>query len=166
MMNKTNGSVGIREMLKGMSLSQKEEFFSTYDGEKDQVAKVKERRTTFLNIVKEWGYPSPTDFLIDGEFIPNPNLKRPRTVIDEVIRKNIIEDLKLGVKTKEISSKYGVTPDAIYNIKGKASLTTPRKKKDEPTPSSPPSIPSVVPPTESVTIPTNEVLPSSIPIAA
>ena len=120
----------MREMLKGMSLSDKKVLFSSFDQEKDQLTKIEDRRTTFLQLVTEWGYKTPTDFLIEGEIIPNPTVKKPRTKITDEVRQNIVTDLKSGtMTTKQISDKYGITTDSIYNIKGKAGLTKPRTKK-------------------------------------
>ena len=118
----------VREMSENISLSQCNEYLAIFTQTKDNLVKVGNRVTTFLQMVTEWGYSSPTDFLIEGGIIPNPNLKRPRTKISDETRLNIVNDLKSGKSTKEISSKYGVTDDAVYNIKGKEHLTKSREK--------------------------------------
>lgn len=142
----------IREMLKNMSLSSRSEFISTLDQDKEQIKTVMNRRNTFIQTVTDWGYSTPTDFLIECEFIPNPTVKRPRTVITDDLRQMIISDLKLGTMTsKEVSGKHHVPVSSVDNIKGDLGLTKQRKKMDDPTPSSPPSVPSVVPPTVSHT---------------
>lgn len=112
----------------GKSLSEKKELLSLMTEENNKVTVLEDRRKTFQDLLNQWGYKSPTDFLIECEFIPNPSVKKPRVKITDEVRQNIVTDLKSGVPTKEISSKYGVTEDAIYNIKGKSGLTKPRTK--------------------------------------
>jgi hypothetical protein len=122
--------------------------------EKSKVSVLEDRRTKFQDLLNQWGYKSPTDFLIECEFIPNPSVKKPRVKITDEVRRNIITDLTNKVPTKDISTKYGVTEDAIYNIKGKAGLTKPKTKK-VPTPTVPVG-PTTVP-TPSVNLPTTTV---------
>ena len=67
--------------------------------------------------------------------VPNSKVKQPRSMINSVKREQIVSDLMEGtLSTKEISVKHGITVDSVYNIKGKAKLTSPKKKTD-PTPS-------------------------------
>lgn len=117
------------EVLCGMTLSDRKVFFSQMEGEKSKVTVLEDRRKTFDDLLNQWGYKSPTDFLIECEFIPNPTVKKPRVKITDEVRRNIVTDLTNKVPTKEISTKYGVTEDAIYNIKGKSGLTKPKTKK-------------------------------------
>lgn len=117
------------EVLCGMTLSDRKVFFSQMEGEKSKVTVLEDRRKTFDDLLNQWGYKSPTDFLIECEFIPNPTVKKPRVKITDEVRRNIITDLTNKVPTKDISTKYGVTEDAIYNIKGKSGLTKPKTKK-------------------------------------
>ena len=130
MKNKQLGITSIREMFKNMSLSDRNEVINSFNQEKDKLGKVEERRTTFIQLVKDWGYTSPTDFLIEGEFIPNPTVKRPRTVITDDLHQNISNDLKVGTMTsREISEKHKVTESSVDTIKRKMGLTKPRKPK-------------------------------------
>ena len=117
------------DLLKGMSLSDRKVFFSQMEGEKSKVTVLEDRRKTFQDLLSQWGYKSTTDFLIECEFIPNPTVKKPRVKITDEVRRKIVTDLTNKVPTKEISTKYGVTEDAIYNIKGKSGLTKPKTKK-------------------------------------
>lgn len=138
------------DLLKGMSLSDRKVFFSQMEGEKSKVTVLEDRRTKFQDLLNQWGYKSPTDFLIECEFITNPSVKKSRVKITKEVRKNIISDLRKEVPTKEISTKYGVTEDAIYNIKGKSGLTKPKTKK-------------VPTPTVTVPTPTVTVNPTTVP---
>jgi hypothetical protein len=97
-------------------------------------------RTDIERMSKESGSPTVKDFLIRLGYIPNPSVKKTRTVITKEVRQNIVTDLKNGVPTKDISSKYGVKDDSIYKIKGEEKLTKPKTKK--------------VPTTTTVTVPT------------
>jgi transposase-like protein len=123
-----------------MTLSQKMEYFSQMDEEKSKVIVLKDRQTKFQDLLNQWGYKSPTEFLIECEFITNPSVKKTRTVISKEVRQNIVTDLNNKVPTKDISSKYGVTDDTVYKIKGEEKLTKPKTKK--------------VPTTTTVTVPT------------
>ena len=155
--NKT--TVELMDILKGMSLSDRKVFFSQMDGEKSKVTVLEDRRTKFQDLLNQWGYKSPTDFLIECEFIPNPTVKKQRVKITDEVRRNIVADLTNKVPTKDISSKYGVTEDAIYNIKGKAGLTKPKTKK-VPTPT------VTVNPTTVPTTPVSESEKNTTPLAA
>jgi transposase-like protein len=115
-------------MFKDMSLLEKKEFISQMTEENNKVTKIEGHRTTFLQLVTEWGYKTPMDFLIEAEFIPNPSVKKPRVKITDEVRQKVVTDIKSGVSTKEISLKYGVTEDSVYNIKGKSGLTKQRTK--------------------------------------
>ena len=139
------------DLLKGMSLSDRKVFFSQMEGEKSKVTVLEDRRKTFQDLLSQWGYKSPTHFLIECEFIPNPSVNKPRVKITDEVRRNIVTDLTNKVPTKDISTKYGVTEDAIYNIKGKSGLTKPKTKK--------------VPTTTTVTVPTPTVTvnPTTVP---
>ncbi|HEY4246204.1 MAG TPA: helix-turn-helix domain-containing protein [Lacunisphaera sp.] len=149
MKNMTSDTNDIRVLLSGMTLSQKKEFLSKMAEETNKVTQIDDRRTTFLNQLNEWGYTSPTDFLIECEFIPNPLVKKSRVKITDDVRQNVVTDLKSGVSTKEISIKYGITEDSVYNIKGKCGLTKPRTK-------------TVQTPSVTVPIPTESVTPSNV----
>ena len=119
----------IREMFKNMSLSNRNEVINSINQEKDRLGKVEERRTTFIQLVKEWGYTSPTEFLIEGEFIPNPTAKRPRTHIDPITRSKVLERTREGKTTKEISTELGVHRDTVYSIRSTNGLSQKRKPK-------------------------------------
>lgn len=150
-----------------MSLSQKKDFINVVTQEKDQVEKIDEYRTKFINLVKEWGFDSTQTFLIQGEFLPNPNVKRPRTKIDLDTRQKIVDDLKSGtLSTNEISSRYGVTVDAVYNIKSKVGLTKPREMKMEQTPTVTPPTPQTVGNPTTVPTPPTGVQPTPEQMAA
>jgi cytochrome oxidase assembly protein ShyY1 len=86
-------------------------------------------RTDIERMSKESGSPTVNDFLIRLGYIPNPTVKKPRV---------------------KITTKYGVTEDAIYNIKGKSGLTKPKTKK-------------VPTPTVTVPTPTVTVNPTTVP---
>ncbi len=86
-------------------------------------------RTQIEKMSSESGSPTVKDFLIRLGYVPDPTVKRPRTKIDPVKREEIVRDLKSGtLTTNEISQRYGVTVDAVYNIKSKVGLTKPREK--------------------------------------
>lgn len=129
MSNNTLGITSIREMFKNMSLSDRNEVINSFNQEKDKLGKVEERRNTFIQLVKDWGYTSPTDFLIEGEFIPNPTVKRPRTYIDPITREKVLERSREGKTTKEISTELGVHRDTIYSIRSTNGLSQKRKPK-------------------------------------
>ena len=99
-------------------------------------------RTDIERMSKESGSPTVNDFLIRLGYIPNPTVKKPRVKITDEVRRNIVTDLTNKVPTKEISTKYGVTEDAIYNIKGKSGLTKPKTTK---VPTPPTENPTTVP---------------------
>lgn len=147
MINNILDNSKIREMFKNMSLSQRMEVIETITQEGDQVRKVEERRKTFIQTVTDWGYSSPTDFLIECEFISNPSVKRQR--MGKETRLKVVEDIKSKTLTnQQISEKHGVSVDSVYNIRSKEGLSTNPRTKSEPTQSSPPSVPSVVPSTD------------------
>ena len=102
-------------------------------------------RTDIERMSKESGSPTVNDFLIRLGYIPNPTVKKPRVKITDEVRRNIITDLTNKVPTKDISTKYGVTEDAIYNIKGKSGLTKPKTTKvPTPTTENPTTVPSPI----------------------
>ena len=136
-----------RELDETKSLEIIESEMKCLEQKKTKLLKKKENRQTFLNNVTEWGYGSPTEFLIEMGYFPNPSVKKTRTVISKEVREKIITDLKNKVPTKEISSTYGVTDDTVYNIKGEEGLTKPKTKK--------------VPTTTTVTTPTVTVSPTT-----
>ena len=52
-----------------------------------------------------------------GEFVRDPNKRRPRTIITDEKRREIVEDVKAkNLKTYQIAEKHGVTTASIYNI--------------------------------------------------
>ncbi len=55
MSNNTMNTDTTRDVLKGMTLSQKKDFLSKMMEENNRVMKIEERKTTFLQLVSEWG---------------------------------------------------------------------------------------------------------------
>ena len=51
-----------------------------------------------------------------------------RTVITDVLRKNIISALKAGDKGTAVAKKFGISVPSLHNIKKAAGLTKARKK--------------------------------------
>ena len=109
-----------------------------------------DKDTTYRNEIErmssESGSPTVNDFLIRLGYITNPSVKKPRVKISDEVRRNIVTDLTNKVPTKDISTKYGVTEDSVYNIKGKSGLTKP-KTKNVPTPTvtvNPTTVPSPI----------------------
>ena len=132
-----------RETDESESLRLIDEDMKTLELKRTKIVRNRDVRSKFDNQVKDWGYNSITEFFIELKYIPDPTVKRPRTKITKETKEKIEVDLKLGtMSTKEISVKYGITEDSVYNIKGKKGLTKQRIKKV--------SVPSVTVPTESV----------------
>jgi hypothetical protein len=116
--------IKLTEMLERMSLADRKKFVGVFEDTKTQFTKVETQLGQFGKLVEEWGYGSVKDFLMTGEFLRNPNKRRPRTVISDETRQSIIGDLRSGsLKTWEISEKHNVPMDSIYNIKSKSGLT-------------------------------------------
>jgi hypothetical protein len=132
--------------LNGMSREDVFRLFSVLGEWKTDDDKNSVYRTDIERMSKESGSPTVNDFLIRLGYIPNPSVKKPRVKITDEVRRNIVADLTNKVPTKDISTKYGVTEDAIYNIKGKNGLTKPKTKK-VPTPTvslNPTTVPSPI----------------------
>ena len=154
----TTNIINSRESVESESLRNIEVQIKKLEVEKNNLMKNRDVRLNFSKQVKDWGYESETFFLIQMGYLPDPKGKRRRTVIPDELRKNIIFDLQLRtMSSKEVSLKHGVPVSSVDNIKGDVGLTTPRKKKDVTTPSSPTSVPSVVPSTVSFVQPTEVV---------
>ena len=136
-----------RELEDTKSLEQIQKDIEQLKLKQEKLLKKKDHRSTFLKLVTDSGYGSPTEYLIELGYIPNPSVKKSRVKITDEVRQNIVNDLTNKVSTKDISSKYGVTEDSVYNIKGKNGLTKPKTKKV---------------PTTTVPIPSESVSPSSV----
>lgn len=52
---------------------------------------------------------------------------RKRVVLSDMKRKNLLTDLKAGMKIQDAEKKYGVSGATVMNIKAKAGLTKKRK---------------------------------------
>lgn len=52
---------------------------------------------------------------------------RKRVVLTKAKRKNLVADLKAGMKIKDAEKKYGVSSATVMNIKTEAGLTNKRK---------------------------------------
>lgn len=52
---------------------------------------------------------------------------RKRVVLSDMKRKNLLTDLKAGMKIQDAEKKYGVSSATVMNIKAKAGLTKKRK---------------------------------------
>lgn len=128
-MTHNNVSNNNRELDESKSLEMIESEMNRLIQEKSKVLQKRDHRTTFLKNLTEWGYGSPTEFIIQMGFIPPPSVKKPRTVITEELRQKVVEDLKLGTMTsKEVSVKHGIPVSSVDNIKGHSGLTKPRTK--------------------------------------
>lgn len=129
----------IRVLSEEMTSDQINECLQFFTERKVRLDKVKDHKTHFLKMVEEWGYKTPTDFLTEVGITPKP--KKERKKISDEDRQKIISDLTEGkLSNKEVSKKYGITMDSVYNIRAKNGLTSPKKKTEEtPTPIVPPS---------------------------
>jgi len=52
---------------------------------------------------------------------------RKRVVLSDAQRKNLVEDLKGGMKISEAEKKYGISSATVMNVKKGAGLTKPKK---------------------------------------
>jgi hypothetical protein len=132
-----------------------------YDEWKEHDKRNTQDRAEIEKMSSERGCGSVNEYLIVLGYLPDPTVKRPRTKIDPVKREEIVKDLKLGtLSTNDISLKYGVTVDAVYNIKSEAGLAIRREKVILTT--------TVVTPTSTVVVPTppTDVPPAQEGIAA
>jgi hypothetical protein len=128
-MNVINSGLEFRQELKRMSRVDILERRRILDEWEVNDTKDTQYRTEIDKMSSEVGCGSVNEFLIRLGYLPDPSIKKPKTKIDSVKRQEIVNDLKLGtMPTKEISLKYGVTVDAVYNVKSKAGLTKRREK--------------------------------------
>lgn len=127
-LKKVLNSNNLSSEVLNLSPEELDKLLLTVTEKKESDRKIQSKHVDFETFTKSQGSNSPKEYLIMLGYLPNPDLKRPRIIITDEIRKMIVKDLIDKVPTHTISERYDVTEDSVYNIKGKNGLTKNRIK--------------------------------------
>lgn len=103
-----------------------------FEVQKNRILRNQAARLEFDSSVKDWGYPSIPEFLLELGYLSDETGKRTRTKVSTEARQKIVEDISSKTMTpQQIADKHGVSVDTVYNIKSVEGLTEGRKKKPQ-----------------------------------